>query len=419
MARARVLWKSAPVHRRLVLVVTLGLLACGCSASHGLGECLPGAVCVVAGTAEAGGGGDHGPALEAQLSLPIDVTMAPDGRLIVLDWNNNRVRAIDERGTIAPVAGTGDLGQPREGPAGEADLNHPSHVAFDERGRMLISTWFNGVIARVDDGFLEIIAGTGERSYSGDGGPALEAAFDRPVAVVVADDAVLVADQSNQTIRRISADGTIARLAGLCVTGSCAEGEVPVPCFDNDRLTCPSGDPTSRCLGSCDAAFGGDGGPALDARFAFPTGAASAPGGRIARGPDGALYVADTMSHRIRRIDPSGTIVTVVGTGVRGTGGDGGPALEASLDTPADVDVGADGTLYIADTGSSCIRAVDPAGTIRTIAGRCGEVGAPRATRELAESARFDHPYGIAVAADGRVFIADTQNHSVRVVVPR
>lgn len=391
------------------------VLASGCATSHELDACLPGEVCAVAGTGERGDEGDGGPARDARLNLPIDVSVAPDGRVIVLDWANSRVRAIAD-GLIATVVGTGQLGQPREGPALESDLNHPTHVAFDERGRMLISTWHNGVIARVDGGVLEIVAGTGERAYRGDGGPARDAAFDRPVATVAAGGEILVADQSNQVIRRIAPDGVIERVAGTCVIGDCA-GEALVACADGDRWTCASVDPELACAAGCTGGFAGDGGPALEARFHFPVGAATPPGGRIARGPDGALYVADTQNHRIRRVDPSGGVTTVAGSGARGTGGDGGPALEASLDSPADVDVGPDGTLYVADTESSCVRAIDPAGIIRTLAGRCGTAGAP-GLREPLASALFDHPHGVAVAPDGRVFVADTLNHRIRVIVP-
>ncbi len=400
------------------LVALSALLICGCAESHGLTMCTPGEACVVAGTGERGDRGDEGAASNAQLDLPIDVSVAPDGSLVVVDWNNNRIRAIDARGTIRALIGDGTLGEVREGDALDTPMNHPTHVAFDAEGRMLVSTWLGGVIARVEDGQLAIVAGTGERSYAGDGGRAIEAAFDRPVAGVVAGDAMRIADQSNQVIREVGADGAIERFAGACVSGGCAAGESPARCPESDRYACASGDPELRCHTACEPAFAGDGGLAIDARFAFPTGAATPPGGRIARGLEGELYVADTGNHRVRRIDADGTITTVAGSGARGTGGDGGPATAAALDSPGDVDVGPDGTIYVADTGSACIRAIDASGVIRTIAGACGMAGTSPASGP-AEAMRFDRPSGIAVDAEGRVFVADTANNRVVVVVPR
>jgi serine/threonine-protein kinase len=157
---------------------------------------------------------------------------------------------------------------------------------------------------------------------------------------------------------------------------------------------------------------------AIDARFSFAGGASATPSARIAIGPDGSIYVADTLAHRVRRVAPSGIVTTVAGTGERGTEGDGGPATEARLDGPSDVAVASDGTIYIADTGNSCVRAVDPAGILRTVAGRCGERGAS-GDGGAPEDALLDMPLGIDVDARGRLFIADTHNHRVRLVEPR
>lgn len=152
--------------------------------------------------------------------------------------------------------------------------------------------------------------------------------------------------------------------------------------------------------------YGGDGGPATLARLRYPTDAVTA--------PDGSLYVADHQNHRIRKIDPGGVITTVAGTGLPGYTGDGGPATLARLFNPYALAIGPDGSLYIADTGNNRIRKVSTDGTISTVAGSglygYGGDGGP------ATLARLGSPSGVAVALDGSMYIADTDNNRVRQV---
>jgi len=395
------------------LVVTLA----ACPASHET-ACVAGDACVVAGTGEAGDGGDGGPAHLAELWFPTDVTVGPDGRLYVVDWNNNRVRVIREDGTIAIAVGSGALGEVRAGAASVTDMNHPTEVVFDRDGRMLIATWFNSVVARVDlaRDTLEVVAGNGERAYHGDGGRALDAAFDRPVSLAFdGGGALLVADQSNHVIRRIDGSGVIRTVAGTCTTATCAPGEAAIDCADSDKQSCAS-DPEG-CNRPCEGGHAGDGGPAAAARFHFPWGAVSEPGGRIAAGRDAEIYVADTHNHRVRRIDADGIVTTVAGTGRRGTDGDDGRATDASLEQPTDVAVGPDGTLFIADSEAGCVRAVGLDGRIRTVVGRCGERGVSP-DHAPARETLLDRPHGIDVAPDGTLFVADTANHRVLRIEP-
>jgi serine/threonine-protein kinase len=361
--------------------------------------------------------GDGGPAADALLSLPIDVTVGPDGRVYILDFQSFRIRRIDEGRGIDTVLGSGELGDVTPGPARETDLNHLSHAIFEPGGTMLVAAWHNGYILRVDleADRVEIVAGTGERRYHGEGGPATDAAFDLPSGLARVGGDLLVTDQANHVIRAIDEGGFIRRWAGRCVIGACAPSEAS-PCADSDKLVCPG--TMFECVPPCVGAFEGDGGPAADARFSLPFGASAAPGGRLAVGPDGSIFIADTMNNRVRRIDPAGRISTVAGTGEPGTAGDSGPATSAQLDGPADVAVAPDGTLYIADMRSACIRAVGLDGVLRTVAGVCGSEGDGPVAGE-ATSVRLRFPHGIDVTDDGRLFIADTGNHRIRVVVLR
>ncbi len=358
--------------------------------------CAGGQICTLAGTGIAGDGQDGLPARETRLYLPQDVTFGPDGRLYVVDWNNHRIRVVDGDRTMHVIAGIGELGLSVDDPA-TGRLNHPTNVAFDPMAppdEMTIAAWHNSRIKKVQvgTGALVDVCGNGKRGFAGNGGPASTATLDLPVAVVFdAAGNLLIADQANQMIRRVDrATDVITTIAG---TGHCADAVNPAPCVLND------------------------GGPATAAGFHFPIGQAASPGGRIALGADGSIYVADTENFRLRRIDPDGNIATFAGTGRWGFAGDGGPAIAAELGRLTDVAVGGDGRIFIADTDNSCVRVVTPDGVIATYAGNCGQRGfsgdgAP------ATSALLDRPYGLEVGPAGELYVADTHNHRIRVVYP-
>lgn len=395
-----------------VLVTSASLTAlAGCN-----NYCEPsqGVLCTIAGTGKAGFAGDGADARAAQLYQPMDVTVGPDGRVFVVDWNNHRIRAVDDDHIIETVAGTGDLGDGPPGPALEADFNHPTNVEFDRQGRMWVAAWHNSRIRVVDlvTGILEDVCGTGARAYVGDGGPADVAALDLPAGIAFdLDGNIIVVDQANQVLRRINADHTIERIAGMCiVVNGCAEGGTPTQCPGTDKFSCDM----EMCANPCEPAYGGDGGDALQARFAMPFGQSADPAGRVVVDPEGTILFADTRNHRIRRIGTDGIVTTIAGTGEPGYAGDGGPATEARLNNPVDLDLGADGTLYVADTFNSCIRAIGTDGVIRTVAGVCGERG-DGADGQPAEETELDWPYGIDVDGN-RLYIADTMNSRIRVL---
>ena len=358
----------------------------------------PGVICTVAGTGIAGDGTDLLPPRATMLYSPADVAFTPQGRLVVIDWNNHRIRAVQEDGKLKIVAGEGELSTGLLGDEVGNRLNHPTDVTFDAEGRMVIAAWHNSRVKRVDPttGALEDIAGTGARGYDGDNGPALMAILNLPASVLYDPQGnLLVSDQANQRIRMIDRDGKITTIAGTGKRG-----------------------------------YGGDGGPALEAMFNLPVGQQGHPAAHIVRHPTtGDLYLADTDNNRIRRIDPAGMVTTVAGTGNAGTAGLEGPALEADLEHPVDVAIGPDGDLYIADTVNNCVRVVRQ-GMISTVAGTCGlcsnELGdqcrcpardaACIGDGRPARQAALKRPTGIAFDAEGNLYIADTLNHRVRVV---
>lgn len=358
------------------------LLAVNCA----LNGCPGPVIQTVAGSEYAGFNGDGLVATGSYLYLPQDMTWGPDSKLYVVDWNNHRLRRINDDGTFETVVGTGSVGDAEEGPATKAKINHTVNIAFDHKGDMLFAAWHNSQVKHVDmqTGMLTTLAGTGLRSFGGDGGPARAALLDLPSGVVVdAEGNVIVADQANFRLRIIKPDGTIDTLCGTGQPG-----------------------------------YSGDGGHCSQAQFDAPVGQSAAPAGRIDIDAQGNLYVADTNNHAIRKISfPDRIVTTIAGTGEPGYSGDGGPATAAQINFPTDVDVDGNGVLFIADTENNVIRRVTPDGIITTHVGTglrgFGGDGGPAA------SAYLDRPYGVEVAPNGTLYVADTLNHRIREVADR
>ncbi len=415
----------------------LGLSAAvGCSSDEPCDPNASGTICTIAGTGLQGYGGDNGPATEADLNVPQDSAVGPDGRLWVLDFNNYLIRAIDSEGVIRTVLGTGLLGD--SPPAGQTEIaaldasfNHTTNLFFHD-GYLYLAAWHNSRVKRVNLStmMMENFAGAGRRTYYyGDNGPALGAALDLPSSIAVdPDNNIVIMDQANQVIRRVNQDGTIERIAGTCVVDydfACDEGETPVACpevtvggatYLSNKSVC--GDPATECAKPCTPGFYGDGGPALEMRIAQPFGQMADPAGRMTYDADGNLIFADSNNHRIRRIDTEGIVTTLAGTGNAGYSGDMGPAVDAELNNPVDVVAAPDGSIYFTDVYNSCVRRIDPDGTIYTAVGQCSEDPASRGFSGdggAPTDATLDRPYGIELDGN-RLYVADSYNQRVRVV---
>ena len=286
-----------------------------------------GTITTVAGTGRSGYGGDKGPAARARLSTPSGVAVDGAGNLYIADYGDHRIRRVNALGIITTVAGTGEKGYSGDGgSAVRARLDRPLGMTVDGAGNLYISDHGNQRIRRVDTrGIIRTVAGTGRSGYGGDGGPAVKAQVLGPNDVAVDGSGILyIADTWNYRIRRVDGSGTITTIAGIGESG-----------------------------------YSGDGGPAVAARLYEPA--------DVAVDGAGNLYIADSGNHRIRRVDPEGIITTVAGTGTGGHSGDGGPAVAAQLFTPRGVAVDGSGTLYIADTLNHRIRRVDLEGIITTV----------------------------------------------------
>ncbi len=275
---------------------------------------------------------------------------------------------------IYTVAGTGVSGYSGDGgPALSADLNSPYGVSVDTSGNVYIADTGNCVIRKVDSsGKIMTIAGNGNYGYDGDGVPATSAALQSPNRVVADGTGnFYIADFYNNRIRKVDTSGTITTVAGTGMQG-----------------------------------YNGDGIPATTAQLSNPA--------AVAVDASGNIYIADTWNNRIRKIDSSGTISSIAGTGFGGVLGDGGPATSAQVNEPEGIAVDRSGNVYIVDYGNSKIRKIDASGAINTIAG----TGTPGFSGDggAATAAFLNQPTGVAVDFVGNVYVADNQNGRVRKV---
>lgn len=338
-----------------------------------------GTIETVAGTGKPENNGGAGPARAINVGDPFGVEVGPDGALYITEVRNHRVLRLDRSsGELTTVAGCGRKGYSGDGgPAVEAELNEPYEVRFDRSGNMYFVEMQNHLVRMVSrDGTIRTIAGTGERGYGGDGGPALQAKFNRPHSIALDGHGHLfVADIGNHRIRRIDLEsGEVNTVAGtgertLPKNGEVAGGKPvlgPRALFIEDEtmwIALREGHSVwkldleqmvwQHIAGSGERGFQGDGGPAAEARFDGPKG--------IAVGPQGKLFVVDTENHAIRRIDTAtGKIDTVAGSGpqAKGGSGDGGPATRATMDRPHGICVDSDGTIYVGDTLNHRVRAI-------------------------------------------------------------
>lgn len=302
--------------------------------------------------------------------LPVSVAFDSYGNLYFADTMRQQVYESSLAGALSVVAGTGVQGYSGDGGAAiSAELNSPQGVAVGPDGTLYIADTGNQRIRAVKGGVISTFAGTGVTGFAGDGGSALSAMFRRPVSLALdSTGALLVCDAGNQRVRRISL-GVIQTVAGTGAQG-----------------------------------FAGDGGAATQAELDTPMG--------VAVGADGQIYIADTHNARLRVIATNGIIYTFAGTGVMGYAGDGGPATAAELAMPQGVIVTGAGSVLFADSKNQRIRAVDSSGTITTIVGS-GLQGAA-SDGGLATTAAINSPRGVAVSAFGALVYADALNRLVR-----
>jgi len=406
-----------------------------------------GVINTLAGTGDEGFGGDDGPAAAAQLGSPAGLAVDRAGNLLIADPYSSRIRKVNPDGMITTVAGNGTFGFSGDGgPATSAQLGGARGVAVDADGNLFIADFNNNRIRKVTAaGLITTVAGTGSAfpfsgGFSGDGGPAAAAQLNLPQGVAVDGGNLLIADSSNQRIRKINLARVITTVAGNgALTGfsgdfglataaelngpwdvvADAEGDLFIADEFNHRIRKVTADGIiTTVAGNGAFGFSGDGGLATAARLSSPRG--------LALDAKGSLFFADQGNGRIRKMNTEGVITTVAGTATAGFSGDGGPASAARLNIPNDVAVDGAGNLFIADSGNNTIRKVTPDGVITTVAGVAGpftgngffEEGGFSGDDGPAISAHLYYPQGVAVDVEGNLFIADTVNNRIRKINP-
>jgi sugar lactone lactonase YvrE len=347
-----------------------------------------------------------------------------------------------EPGTVRTVAGNGHEEQSPDAPRQESPApGRAARLAIGPDGTRYYADAAGNRVLKITAGGASVFAGTGKADFAGDGGPATRAALRWPTGVAVGQDgSVYIADSGNERLRKVTPDGVIATVAGDGSKG------VPGGEFGEDVTVHGDGGPaTAATVTPADVAVAGDGtlyiaeDDNMRISRVTPGGVIStfAGGGKrwheaadghsateadftkpsaIALGPDGSVYMLDsaagTMFPAVRVVDRTGVIRTVAGDSYRsdaeaGFAGDGGPAARAELNNPQDIATGPDGSVYIADTYNGRVRAVDPAGTIRTVAGN-GE----RTDSDVA----INEPRTLAVGPDGVVHVVNSAGDRISVV---
>jgi NHL repeat len=330
------------------------------------------------GTGEKGYGGDGGPAAQALLNGPFDVGFDPDGNLFFSDTFNHCIRRVDARtDVITTLAGCGEPGYSGDGgPAIHARFNEPYGIAVDKSANVYVADRHNHCVRRIDNAsdVVTTFAGNGVSGYSGDDGPAARAGMVEPngLALDPGQTRLFIADVADHRVRVVElASGTIWTVAG---TG--------------------------------EAEHSGDGGPATKA------GIHGARAVKVAA--NGTVYILERQGSTLRAVDPhTGIITTVAGTGGRAYSGDGGPALAAAFNAPKELVLDHNGNPLIVDTENHVIRRVDiRTGKVVSVvgSGRQGDGG----DGGPAVAASLDRPHGAAVAPDGSIYIGDTNNHRIR-----
>jgi uncharacterized protein (TIGR03437 family) len=458
-------------HPYSLTVDSAGSIYIADTSNHRIRKITPdGIVTTVAGNGIPGYNGDNIPATSASLKAPQSVAVDAAGNIYIADTSNARVRMVSPQGVITTVVGGAPLAVTvfDDGiPAVGADIL-PTAIAVDAAGNLYISDFFTNRVRKVVNGMITTVAGNQKQDFSGDGGPALQAALNTPTGLAVdADGNVYIGDSANERVRKVTLDGNIETVAGNDLFrysgdgGPATSATLNLPyaiALDKSgnlyivepeqarvRKVAPNGSITTFA-GTGQQGYNGDNIPATSAKLWFPSG--------VAVDGIGAVYIGDQLSGKIRRVAPDGTIITVAdglngpqavlidgsgnlfvsetngnivrritpagvsavyaGNGKEGFSGDGGPATQASLDQPAGLGLDRQGNLYIADSYNERIRKVTPQGIISTVAGNGVEDfsgdGGP------AIRAALDTPSAVIADAAGNLYIADLNNFRIREV---
>ena len=354
----------------------------------------------------------------AQFYNPNGVYAHTNGSVFVADYSNRRVRMISPSGNVSTVAGTGATGS-TDGPALSAAIDSPLGLVMASNGTLYIVCEFtHNLRALSPNGIVTTVAGNASSSGLVDG-QGLNAKFKNPAGIAIGlDGSSYISDSVNNRIRKVSTSGVVSTYAG---SSNFADGQLLAARFNSPRgaVIAPNGtiyvtDSTNQLI-----------------RSVSPTGVVSTLAGstqgyadgqgtaaqfnfpsEMAISPNGTVFVADTSNHRIRAISPSGYVSTVAGTGANGFVD--GPALNASFNQPYGLALSPNGTLYVSETSGYRIRAISPNGIVSTVAGNTTS----GSQDGVGMAARFGFPRSMALSPNGTLFVTDRSNNRIRAISP-
>jgi sugar lactone lactonase YvrE len=337
------------------------------SGNHTIRKITPaGVVTTFAGTAGSAGSVD-GNGMAARFRFPRGVAVDGNGNVYVADTSNHAIRKISSAGDVTTLAGSAGAAGSADGMGVGARFNHPHALAVDASGNVYVADSLNHSIRKISPaGDVTTFAG-GSRNVGNADGTGTAAQFNQPHGLAMdVGGTIYVADTYNHTIRKITPAGLVTTLAGMAgISGS-------------------------------------DDGSGAEARFNYPWG--------IAVGGDGHVYVADQQNNSIRKITPTGVVTTLAGL-AGSSGFANGAGAAARFDGPYGVAADGSGNVYVADTANLLIRKITAAGMVTTLAGKADNSGSADGD---GASAQFAHPYGVATDGGGNVYVADASNFTVR-----
>jgi trimeric autotransporter adhesin len=403
-----------------------------------------GIISTVAGNGTSGFSGDGGPAIAASFGGTARITLDSASNIYISDPDNHRIREVTTDGMMHTFAGNGTNASAGDGgPALQASLESPAGLVFDTAGNLYVTDFGANRVRKIASNAtstISTVAGTGAANELGDGGLATQAHLNGPAGVALEgtglNAVLLIADQDGSRIRSINLNtGMISTIAGtlqqvgmagdgglavnaslylpvdLFVASNAASSSTSGPVvliadFANFRVRQIANGTLTTIAGNGNYAYGGDGGIGTSANLPGPDG--------VVIDASGNVDVCDTYANRVRAINSFGIINLVAGTSMPGFGGDGGPATAALLVDCQGIALDGAGNLYVADTHDRRIRKISAAGIIGTVAGNgidsfLGDLG-------QAINAELSNPSGVAVDAQGNLYIADTGNNRIRKV---
>ena len=317
--------------------------------------------------------------------------------------------------TVGVIVLPGSPDEDTVGP-GPAELQGPIGIAAGA-GQVYVADSWNNRIVRIAADAITLVAGDEDASSDGNGGPATAAAVSRPGPVAVdAAGNLFLSELDKGGIRKVAPDGTITAVFAhapgvdkvMAQAMAVEPGGTLLVATEREVLRVNENGTLTGVAGMGQIGFGGDGGPATSAKLDSPEG--------LAVDAQGVIYIADTGNNRVRKVSSDGTIATVAGNGKETSSGDGGPAVDATLDGPTAVVVDSDGAVYVAQ--SNKVRKIGSDGTIVSVAGESEDTSGFSGDDGPAGAALLDYVRALALDPDGNLYLSDFNNDRVRRISP-